>query len=247
MDRIDITMTATLRPEIIEKMFIDIRRRIVKTELDRYRLIINIDNIGESVNPNYIVRIAKNYFPVLLYNISTYPSFTKAVKWVWRMATSKFVFHIEDDWIITRDVDVDDMIRILKKYNKLSSLRLNKRAMPNLDIVEGTFDGRWEYMKDDNFYICTDKSLVLSLNPNLIKREFIDDILPHMNDKANPEKQFSKNENVVKAVQGWLYGLYSKPGDEALVLDNGKVWRKKNKFQKPVGQPFLTWRKNNEL
>ena len=35
-----ITMTATLRPEIIEKMFIDIRRRIVKTELDRYRLII---------------------------------------------------------------------------------------------------------------------------------------------------------------------------------------------------------------
>ena len=54
----------------------------------------------------------------------------------------EMVFHIEDDWIITRDVDVDEnTIRILKKYNKLSYLLkvLNKRAMLNLDIVEGSY------------------------------------------------------------------------------------------------------------
>jgi hypothetical protein len=244
MNKIDITMTATLRPQIIEQTFISIIDKIVKNQDDRYRLIINIDNVGENIKQEEIVNIAKKYFSDIIFNCPETPSFLKAVKWVWGQATNNFIFHIEDDWVITREIDVDDMIRILNKYDRLSSLRLNKRTTPEKEFIEKEwFAGIWNYIKEDNFYLCHGWVGIFSLNPNMIKRKFIKEVLPKMLVELNPEKQLREPSKYMRdTIKNWQYGIYSRPGDSPLIVDHGKSWRKTYKLVKNQGQ-FVTWRK----
>lgn len=246
MDKIDITMTATLRPSLIERTFISINEKIIKGDKQRYRLIINIDRIGENVKQKSIVKIAEKYFDDIIFNYSEKPSFPKAVKWVWENANSNYIFHIEDDWKIIREIDVDHMIDVLNKYPKLSSLRLNKFDTPNRKIIS-VFSGVWEYIKEDKFYITYDWYKQFGLNPILIKRDFIKEALPRMVDNINPEKQFRvSQEYMVPVISKWNYGIYSNPGDKALVFDIGFNWKRKNNFNKPfIAVDFLTWKQED--
>ena len=118
MHMIDITMTATLRQEIFHETLVGICEHVIgKNNADRYRLILNVDQIGEKIPPKTIIKIAKRHFPsVVVHNVSKTPSFCKAVKWVWSQATADYIFHIEDDWKFFKKIDVDDMIRILNKH-----------------------------------------------------------------------------------------------------------------------------------
>jgi len=238
---IDITMVAVLRPDVIRETLTTIRDNIVKDEKERYRLIINIDPIGEKVKPMKIVKLASQFFDNIKYNIAKTPSFTKAVKWVWQQVEADYVFHIEDDWLILRKINVDNMINILDKYPKLSSLRLYKSHTPNQKRIR-TFLCIWNYNKD-GFYLAEKWQKQFGLNPILIKKAFIDEALPRMVDTINPEKQFRYSQKFMRPViEKWQYGLYTNPGDKALVYGKrGGIWREAQKMKKPVGQTFLTW------
>lgn len=241
MDMIDITMTATLRPEIFLETIHGIQKNIIggKNNNDRYRLILNIDPIGEKIPPKNMIKIANKHFTNVVYNIAKTPSFCNAVKWVWSQVTADYIFHIEDDWRFMQHIDVDDMIRILKKYKDLSSLRLYKHNTPKTNRMK-TFACVWDYNKD-GFYIARDWRKQFGLNPILIKKEFIDMALPKMVDKVNPEKQFrSSQKYMVNVIKRWKYGLYCKPGDKRCVDDNGRRWLRKQNLKKNGGS-FITW------
>ena len=240
-DKIDITMTATLRPEIFLETIHGIQKCIIgkKHNNGRYRLILNIDQIGEKIPPKEMIRIAKKHFKNVVYNISKTPSFCSAVKWVWSQATADYIFHIEDDWKFLKKIDVDDMIRILQKYEKLSSLRLYKHNTPNINRLK-TFACVWDY-NTDGFYMARNWRRQFGLNPILIKKEFIDMALPKMVDNTNPEKQFRYSQKyMVDVIKQWKYGLYCKPGDKRTVDDNGRNWIRQQKLKKNKGS-FMTW------
>jgi hypothetical protein len=246
MVEIDITMTATLRPSIVERTFISITKNIIKEEKDRYRLIINVDPIGEKIKAKNIISIAKKYFNHIIFNYPQTPSFPNAVKWVWENSLSNYIFHIEDDWEINREIDINDMIKILDKYKDLSSLRLNKFRTPNKNVIEGFFSGIWDYIPEDKFYICRDWEKQFCLNPNFIKREFIVEAFPRMVSDVDPEKQFRESQKYMRdLIKKWKYGVYSRPGDLPLVTDIGRAWRAKNKFEKNKGgglkNSFIVW------
>jgi len=237
---IDITMVAVLRPELIRQTLTSINTNIIKGEKERYRLIINIDPIGEKIKPMKIVKEASQFFDNITYNIAKSPSFPKAVKWVWKQVEADYVFHIEDDWLINRKIDVDNMINILDKYPKLSSLRLYKSPTPKRKRIR-TFLCGWNYNKE-GFYLAEKWQKQFGLNPILIKKAFIEEALPRMIDTVNPEKQFRVSQKYMRPViEKWQYGLYTKPGDPALVLDIGRKWIKNTKFAKPKTGTFLTW------
>jgi len=239
---IDITTTATVRPSILSQTLTSVVRHICKNEIARYRLVINIDNIGEKVGPKRVVKTARKHFKNVVYNISNEPSFTKAVKWVWANATAPYIFHIEDDWLINRDINVDDMIRILSSHKKLSSLRLSKFKIPKKDSVN-IFGCYWLYQKD-GFYLANNWKNQFGLNPILIKKQFIDEALPVMVDDINPEKQFrASRPHMSPIIKRWQYGMYEKPGSKPSVRDIGRNWIKRTKFSKTKAATFITWRK----
>ena len=134
------------------------------------------------------------------------------------------------------------MISILKKYEKLSSLRLYKFKTPKRKKFL-TFACSWVY-HEEGFYMAKDWRKQFGLNPILIKKKFIDQALPRMRDTVNPEKQFRfSQEYMRKVIKDWQYGIYSNPGDKALVTDIGRKWINNTEFCKPKTGTFLTWEK----
>jgi len=238
--KIDITMTAVLRPLLLSETLISIKEKICQGEESRYRLIINIDPIGADVDPMRVVKTAKKNFSDVIYNIPDKPSFPNAVRWVWEQTTAPYIFHIEDDWKINKQIDIDDMINILKSHKKLSSLRLYKYKTPAQNTFF-TFACKWNYHKE-GFYLASDWKKQFGLNPILIKKEFIDQVLPKMVSDTNPEKQFRYSRECMRPIiKKWEYGIYSKPGEEIAVIDIGRKWINQTNFCKPKTGTFLTW------
>jgi len=239
-DKIDITMTAVLRPLLLSHTLISIKEKICRGDTSRYRLIINVDPIGEDVDQLKVIKTAKKNFDNVVYNLPDKPSFPHAVRWVWSKVEAPYVFHIEDDWSFSREIDVDHMINILKSHKDLSSLRLYKYKTPTSKTIF-TFACKWHYHKE-GFYLAADWKKQFGLNPILIKKEFIDQALPHMRDDTNPEKQFRYSREYMRPIiKKWKYGIYSKPGDEAAVVDIGRKWINNTNFCKPKEGTFLTW------
>ena len=240
MIKVDITMTAVLRPKILDGTLKSIVNYVVD-DPDRFRLIINIDPIGESVKPKQVLRVVGKYFDNVIYNISKKPSFPKAVKWIWEQSDAPFVFHWEDDVNILRKINIKHMISILNKYEDLSSLRLYKAKIPKKKSFK-TFSCYWKYY-DEGFYIANDWQRQFGLNPILIKKEFIDEAVKRMRDDTNPEKQFRYSQKYMRDhIKNWKYGLYSKQGEPRIVDGRrGAAWKQKMGLKKPKGITFLKW------
>jgi hypothetical protein len=245
MYNIDITMTAVLRPKILNKTLQSIIENVVDN-IDRFRLVINIDPVGQDIDPMRVIGIAKSYFPNVKWNIPYEPSFPRAVKWVWSQSDSPFIFHWEDDVKILRKINVNDMIRILLKYDTLSSLRLYRDRTPRAKSFH-TFSCKWRY-NADGFYMASDWRKQFGLNPILIKRQFIDQALPRMRDDINPEKQFRESQEYMRPViKEWRYGLYTKPGEARLVDGRqGQIWKNQVGWDKPEGVTFTKWVKKEK-
>lgn len=219
---IDITMTATVRPEIIKQTFMSFRNNLLKDKYD-YRLIINIDRIGENKKQKEIYKIARNYFSNIVVNFPKVPSFSNAVIWCWSQVTSSYVFHLEDDWKLIYPINMKEMIKILDSNPNLASLRLNKvRMKPNKSP-----------------FVYAPK---LSLNPTLFKGEYIKNVVKLMDSSRNPEKQlrpFNQENDREKYVAKWRYGIYTKESTNILVVDLGRNWMKKTRFRKKSS--FVNW------
>lgn len=241
MENIDITMTATIRPSIISKTLDSINNHIIgKKPRENFRLVLNIDQIGEPYKPKEVLRVVEEKFPNFIYNIADNPSFPKAVKWVWSQVNTKYIFHIEDDWTFPRKIDVLHMMNILDKYERLSSLRLSKFRTPNSPVFR-MFECKWRFI-EEGYYLADDWRRQFGLNPILIKRQFIDEALPRMVDHVNPEKQFRESQKyMVDVIKKWKYGMFTFPGSVALAMDIGRRWEGKKLYTKPKVGTFLTW------
>ena len=242
MDKVDITMTAVLRPAILRETLEKIVKHVVD-DPNRFRLIINIDPIGEKIKPKEVVKVCRRYFKDVIYNIPKKPSFPKAVKWVWENSNAPFVFHWEDDVNILRDINIGEMIKILNDHERLSSLRLYKDKTPKSKRFK-TFSCMWIYNKA-GFYVATDWKRQFGLNPILIKRKFINQALPMMKDNVNPEKQFRYTQKyMLPIIRKWYYGIYTKPGHRRLIDGRkGQRWKNRIGVDKPSTGRFLVWTK----
>jgi len=225
---IDITMTSTIRPEILKRtlesfcqnMFID---------KNKYRLIINIDPIGEDIKPKFILKTAQEYFDNIVYRYPSEPGFTKAIIWTWSQVKSDYVFNLQDDFKLLRPINIDYMIEVLENNPKLASLRLNKNETP---INNG----------DTEFTICPR----ISLNPILFKYEFIKGVTPLMTPDENPEKQLrhSLKSERGRFIRKWEHGIYIKESRDRIVEDIGRKWINKSIYHKKIG--FTKWEIKDE-
>lgn len=246
MSKIDITMTATLRPTILNETLDSYCKGLFK-DRERYRLIINIDPVGEQCKAKDIIKICNKYFTDVVWNVPEKPSFPDAVIWVWKQINpkTKYVFHLEDDWLLGRDIDIDDMIRILEKHPTFAYLRLLKYRIPNVGRLH-LFRAMYHYSQE-GFFISSNRENQFGLNPCLIKAEFLRKALPNMVSTLNPEKQFRySNKYMRDLLMQWEYPIYGKPGWGITAIDNGWKWRKKLGINKPDNTQFLVWDIKNE-
>lgn len=243
MDKIDITMTAVLRPSMLNESLSTIVKNVVDDQ-DRFKLIINVDPIGEDVDPMDVVRVAQSHFKTVIYNIPEEPSFPKAVKWVWMNSDAPYVFHWEDDISIYRPINIKHMIEIHKKFPDVAALRLFSQPTPNSEAMP-VFGSVWKYNSEYGFYTADGWKSQFGLNPNLIKRAFIDEAIHVLRDDVNPEKVFRTTYSwSIPLISKWKYALYTNPGEDTLISpvgSKGHIWKKQLGLSKPAAGQFLTW------
>jgi hypothetical protein len=241
----DITMTAVRRPKVIEKTLKSFTENLFVVPED-HTLIVNVDPIGEGTHRE-VVEVCTKYFPNTCIYGPDEPSFPKAVIKLWKMVSTDFFFHLEDDWVLERPIFESDLVNPLKRNKDLACMRLYKENIPNSNNPT-MFGARYKY--HNNYFTPIPGSNnwknQFGLNPVLIRKKFIDEALPLMVGDQNPEKQFRENNPLMKNILSkWTFAIYGRPGQKRMVWGkNGLHWRQKSKYKKPRdGSGFTTWAK----
>lgn len=242
---IDITITATSRPDILRRTLKSFRDLMIGPHMDAINnVFINIDPVGTHTQRE-TANVCGEFFPVrkLTIHMPPAPSFPKAFIWTWAQTlntNSACVFHLEDDWELLRSIDLQQLFILLYLYPDLALLRLS--AFPS-----GTHIMKcWDKMISWNgtfFEVPPNLRGLLGYcgHPSLIRKEFVKTVLPHLDDSRNPEKQIKGGNTVFgKYILEHRFGVYQPPDTMATVRDIGRMWMVENGFRKSGPKAWFT-------
>ena len=224
-DRIDITMTATLRPKLVRKTLSSFCKNLFR-DRERFRLILNVDCVGLDVSPFEVADVCREFFDVVIYEEAS-PSFFNAMIRNWSRVSSTYFFNLEDDWKLKRKIDIDDMLRILEEHPEYYMVRLGK-----MKLEKG-------FAKGDGFISVPD--YLFSANPSLLRWSFAEDVLMKIKDGMAFETQLrhddvNPNPPLMEFMKTKRYCILGEPGWSPVICDIGTKWRQKHGIGKTQGK-----------
>jgi len=146
-------------------------------------------------------------------------NFTAAYNWVWSNAQTKYIFNLEDDWVLLKKVSVPKLLKYFKQHPKLMEVAL--RAY------------RYSYNS-------------LPLSPCIIHERYYKVVAGNLNEKSNPESQLRGKKFGIKMPakefkisQNGKLVVYPK---KIILKDIGRRWLRKSNFKKPRKKgKFIMW------
>lgn len=238
---IDVTTTATLRSEILDRTLSSFKENMIKDW--PCRLILNIDPVGDDTAEN-VINVAKKHFSTVLVNRPKSPSFPKAFLWCFRQATSKYIFNLEDDWELVKEVDLQEMIDIMEQDNRLAILRLPYRIS-----TEDSKNWNLFFPWNGRYFECPEDRKIAGGfcgHPSLIRCSFFAKCLGEINPSSNPEKQFHSggSEFMKQIVVAHKFGVFQKQNETQYINDIGRNWLAGTEWRKKGNKAFFTeWEK----
>lgn len=236
----DVTMTAVRRPSLLKHTLASFYSNLFCRIADYTRLIINVDPIGEDVRPQEMIEVASGFFGHIYVNFPSKPSFPEAFKWCWGKSDAPWVFHLEDDWKLLREVNILEMMHIMDCEPELASLRLPFFNATETNMKNWNIHFPWN---GDYFECPTDrrKGAGFAGHPSLLRGKFVQRCAPLLDTMRNPEKQFhGGNTKLVNEVLNWKYGVYGEPNSPKILEDIGAEWKAKHNFRKSGNKAFFT-------
>ncbi len=248
--KIDITTTATYRPELLEKTFNSFWRFIFsRYPENNYRLVINIDPVGrEELYPGQIEDISfrmlefcRSYFDDVYVNFPKVANFAKAFKWCWDnvRVDADYVFHIEDDWELLRPVNFSRMLFLFRKYPELIILRLNAFASSELTTKNWNLLLPWN---GDFFEVSSSLKGTIGFcgHPSLIDADFIRGARVYLDGIHNPEKEMKGHHPYYGPLfRSCQLGVFSEQNSPPLIKDLGRRWMMDNHYKKKGNKAFF--------
>ena len=242
---IEITTTATLRPELYERSLSSLVDRV---KGDDFRLILNIDPVGPGKAED-VAAVGRKYTKNPIIFLPKDANFQEAQLRLWRAVEGKYFWNVEDDWEFLVDVDLQKMIETMEKYPELAILRLprwesgpkytrqwNKREIP--------FNGEFfEIPEQDR------GCLGFSGMPSIIRTEFLEPMLDYLSPDRDIEKQLKGRGRCGVYLRKWRYGVWQQLNSLDAIKDIGTPWRKEHRYGKNGESKYLwtSWRKLDRL
>lgn len=208
-DRIDVVTTATLRPELLELTFKSFHNKLL-FKCKHRRLIINIDPLpchDDELLRKMLV-ICDKWFSEVIYRYPKTPSFPAAVQWVWSQVQTSIFFHLEDDWLLRKKIDLVAVTNKFSSDSRLAEVTLN----PSRNRAN--------------------KTPGLALRPSFFRTSFVQAALPYFDLSLDPEKQWRAHLAPDGALNGWRFELYGSSSEGRHVKDMGALWRKMHALEK---------------
>lgn len=227
---LDITMTASLRKEIVDETLSSLKENLICN--GNLILIIDIAPIGDlKQKQNDVLNVCNKYIEngflrdVIARIIN--PSLqADAQKWVWDQSQSPYILQWEDDWVLLKKINIEN---ILKHFNTPSD-KLNKLGIIYLDRAEKpiktykNYQGRFKKFDNSLWLRIAGKSL--GGPPALIKRKYMRKVCTFI--LPNECLDITTQKPDVQAfLNKWDHGVYlGEDGGGELVKDIGKAWLK---------------------
>lgn len=216
-EKLSFSTTAMVRPEILEQTYSSFQTR-TKLNFKQFSLRINVDpapSVSEK-KAMEVVNIARRYFGHVDFNLPKSCSFPKAVKWCWSDVKTPYLFHLEDDWKLIKDLRVEDMMDILDR--NVSVNQVCARA----------------------YYHQT----YIGLLPHIIRSDIAMKFAKYLKDDVNPEVQIQsgkcKDDNGIQiCCPKAAIHVPDNPND-AIIKDLGRHWIKSTNMIRP-GHFFTAW------
>ena len=213
---ISFTTTATNRPEILDRTYSSFKNNLLGIDMKKCDLVINVDPLPMANNREAVLEVARRYFGNV---IATYPdkaNFTTAINTIWSYPKTSFIFHLEDDWILTQSIKVNNIMDHLDNHPQLVQCVL--RAY------------KYDYDK-------------MALSPSIIKKKLYSQIAGKLDPKLNPEIQL-RNTAITKYKLN--KNTIAVHGESPVVEDIGREWIDKSGFRRPDKKAhFNSWVKND--
>ena len=220
---IDFTTTACVRPWVLDATYKSYSTNLKGIDFKKCTLYINVDPIGNTsqYSAEDVVAVAEKYFKEVVANTPDKANFALASKWCLTQPTREYFFHLEDDWELVREVNIQDMLSMFKE-NTLQVV-LNKGK--NQTLLRETGEPMFV--------------------PSLIKTKHMKYYTEVMEDSGNPEqrvKQRYRRNKRNKPPSSIFFNIklpYS--------VDRGRRWLRQHKFardRRNIGNAgWQTWRK----
>lgn len=196
--QLDVTTTACLRPEILSQTYSSFF--ILLKGLKVSTLYINVDPcpIKTSYIPNDVINVAKQFCINTIYRTPEKSCFSSAVNWLWSQANSEFILHLEDDWLLLKEMDISVAISLFKSNAKLNMVRFKHKHKT-----------KYKY----------------GLSPCLIRKSFYKAYAGNLHEDMDPEQQINlrcrefniEPRAIGKNIEVWPSGV--------VIRDIGTEWR----------------------
>ena len=220
---IDVIVTSTCRRQF-ETTYASFIKNVKYDQ--GFRFIINIDVLEK--NKHYLPRLLEflRRSGISDVNINTGKhSFAGAVNYLFKKLRSEYYFHLEDDWLFLKPIDLNAVVEVMKNNKNIHSIRFSKEQIKKPDHkMEKSL------AKSNELYLLPGKEInidgikfvetsIWSLNPHIARTSVIKQFLDIPVD-INPEEFLSKRYFSVFSPPG-LY-IYGKYGDFPYVRDIGR-------------------------
>lgn len=208
---------APTRHLVMEKGYASFAENLKGIDMKACKLYLNIDHV-EGGDPKPLIETASKFFREVIVNESGKANFAAAVRWCFSQPTTNWTFHLESDWLLTREVNIADL---LPDFSDQHLACTNLRAYP---------------FAENDARIC--------LSPGLWRTAHARTIASRITDEANPESQLRNHSRMNPhggKHEGFVGMCWPSNVGEKVIIDIGREWLRGTKFRRPTGVGFVSW------
>ena len=236
--KIDLTMTCTHRPEILERTLTSFRDNLFGGDYmkEGIQLYANVDQVGSDEDMYWeVLEVLQGFFSKLVVNRSRRAHFPTAFNWCWLMVSksdSQFVFNLEEDWELLRKYDFQEMVQIMIDNPDIAHLRFSIFKSAEMTCKN------WKYFFKWNGYMFECPEIQIGAvgwcgHPSLNNAKFVRSVFPHFDVEKNIEKQIKGHHpEIGHILMNWKFGCYTEQSSLPNIRDIGRQWMVDHGYQK---------------
>lgn len=235
MRQIDVCVVAGRRPELLRTTLESFERNLFRN-FRIARFIVNIDPIfGSAEDETACLDVIRAFAKSATVSTPTVPNFASAVGRNWEQTTSDVILHLEDDWVLKKQV-LDDDVAWFDKDEYVGQISFN-HANKNWDARKR---GHFAYARRrlKVFGLPTPfktRFPVFTTSPGFLRGTFAREAARLLHPAFDPEKQFYKSVN--PSLEAYVMPFKNRViGDlnDYHIVDIGREWRNQRNVQKTM-------------
>ncbi|MES0810418.1 hypothetical protein ABLO27_13125 [Roseibium sp. SCPC15] len=239
-EKIDISLVSGARPGLLRETLESFYSKLFKN-FDLQTLYVNIDPFeGGPEEVETCELICREYFSEVVSRKPDKPHFTKAVRWLWSRPKADWCFHLEDDWVLSREVSLQEFHDAQKRNVAQISLMTREknwgyRSMYHYEPSRLTFLGR------DLGKSLNRRRPIFTTSPSFVRRDFAHRCAELMNDTLDPEKQLNTLNPELNAYTADFRNHFIGARREFVAIDIGRQHRDEHGITKTVIDGNSVW------